>query len=138
MLDLETRIEYVETLEDIVQMKPKDVEEEDAALFLAKMFSKACKDYFEAIKIENKIQMFSCPKTFREYSCFFKKEDVVIYVHISDYLFWGFKNVMYKIAKHSQDFSGDNCRYCDIIDIEESIMKLFEEELEKKERVTDD
>lgn len=74
MLDLETRIEYTERIEDIVKMKPKDVdEEENATVFLSKMFSKACKDYFEAIRNENKIQMFSCPKGFREYSCFFKK-----------------------------------------------------------------
>ena len=138
MLDLVTRIEYVEKIEDIIQMKPKDVEEEEGAVFLSKMFYKACKDYFEAIKIENNIQMFSCTKIFREYSCFFKKEDVVIYVHISDYLFWGLKNVMYKIAKHSQDFSGENCKYCDIIDLEESIMKLFDEASQQSEDVHDE
>lgn len=126
MNEFDEKQELINEIEMIAEAEAKDIDEENAAMVLSNLFIKACTKYFKYLKQKNNWKMFVGKHNFCEFDCFFKKNETVVYVHISNYHFWPWRNVMCKHALHSNDKTGSDCNYCDIYYVEDLINILFE------------
>lgn len=128
MLSFEKRLKYVKEIEEAINTDLYSIPNEDPYGVVHKLMIKKCNAYIRAIAKEHNWQVITKSHPFCEYSCFIKKDEKFVYVHLSDYRWWNWREVLYRVAKHSQDYTGERNRYCDIMNLEVSLMELFEEE----------
>lgn len=128
MLSFEKRQKLVKEIEKVVETDIDSIVDEDPYKVAHKQMIKKCNDYIRAIAKEHNWQVITKSHPFCEYSCFVKKDEKFVYVHLSDFRFWNWREILYRVAKHSQDFTGEKNHYCDIMNLEVSLIELFEEE----------
>ena len=128
MVNFDKRLKMIKEIDKVVDTDISTISDEDPYKTVHTLFVKKCNDYIRAIAKEHNWQVITKYHPFCEYSCFVKNGDKFVYVHLSDYRFWDWKNVLFRIAEHSQDYTGLNNHYCDLINLEVSLMELFKEE----------
>lgn len=126
MLTKIQRQNYVKKAEEITKMDLNTIENEEPYKEISKRFTKAINNYFRAIAKENGWSLITKGHSFCGYSCFFTNGNKFIYVSISDFRFWDWKgDVLYRQARHEQDYTGFHNQYCTLEEIEDSLIEEF-------------
>lgn len=117
---------YVKGIEKVLATDLNTIDSESPYNQLAKMYVKEVNKYFRAIAKENNWSLITKGHPFCSYSCFFKNGEKFIYVSLSDFRFWDWKEVLYRTTRSEMDYTGGGNNYCDITEIEDALIKLFE------------
>lgn len=126
MLGLTKRRNFVNEIEKVVNTDPNTIENETPYNELSKRFIKEINKYFRAIAKENDWSLINKSHSFCGYYCYFRSGDYFIYVSISDFRFWNWHEVLYRTARNERDYTGGGNNYCDLINLEEHLIELFE------------
>ena len=128
MLSFDKRINYVKEIDKAVKTDLDGIPNENPYKVVHQLFVKKCNNYLRAIAKEHNWQVITKSHPFCEYSCFVTNGDKFIYIHLSDFRWWNYEEVLYRVAKHSQDFTGERNRYCELYELEQHLVDLFNED----------
>lgn len=128
MLGLVKRRNFVKAIEDVVNTDPNTIDNEMPYNTISKMFTKEINKYFRAIAKENNWSLITKSHSFCGYYGYFRNGENFIYVSISDFRFWNWKEVLYRTARNERDYTGGGNHYCDLLNIEEHLIEMFEED----------